>query len=70
MPQDYMDFLIATPKACSAWRLPVSSRFSPKRPAANDAFTRLLRRLEPDPENLWLEACLLGQQGRRGAGPR
>ena len=26
------------------------------RPPAHDAFTRLLHRLEPDPETLWLEA--------------
>src|SRR5262245_59067866 len=44
-PEDYIDFLIATPKAASAVEAP-----------AHDAFTRLLQRLEPDPEALWLEA--------------
>ena len=54
-PTDYIDFLIATPKACSATE---AARVHPDRPAppAHDAFTRLLTRLEPDPETLWTEA--------------
>jgi hypothetical protein len=54
-PEDYIDFLIATPKACSATE---AARVQPPqpRPAAHDAFTRLLHRLEPDPETLWAEA--------------
>jgi len=54
-PEDYIDFLIATPKAASATE---AARVQPDRPRmpAHDAFTRLLHRLEPDPETLWLEA--------------
>lgn len=54
-PEDYIDFLIATPKACSATE---AARVQPDKPRApaHDAFTRLLHRLEPDPETLWLEA--------------
>jgi putative transposase len=54
-PADSIDFLIATPKACSATE---AARVQPDRPAApaHDAFTRLLTRLEPDPETLWTEA--------------
>ena len=53
--EDYIDFLIATPKACSAVE---AARVQPQRPdpPAHDAFTRLLHRLEPDPQALWLEA--------------
>ena len=52
---EYIDFLIATPKACSATE---AARVHPDgpRPPSHDAFTRLLPRLEPDPEALWLEA--------------
>lgn len=52
---DYIDFLIATPKACSAAE---AARVQPERPdpPAHDAFTRLLTRLEPDPDTLWAEA--------------
>jgi putative transposase len=54
-PDDYIDFLIATPKACTATE---AARVQPERPRkpAHDAFTRLLQRLEPDPSALWLEA--------------
>ncbi len=54
--EDYIDFLIATPKASSAVE---AARVQPVQPdsPAHDAFTRLLHRLEPDPENLWLEAA-------------
>jgi len=54
-PNDYIDFLIATPKACSATE---AARVQPDRPdpPAHDAFTRLLARLEPDPNTLWAEA--------------
>jgi DDE superfamily endonuclease len=53
-PDDYIDFLIATPKACTATE---AARVQPERPRkpAHDAFTRLLQRLEPDPSALWLE---------------
>lgn len=54
-PEDYIDFLIATPNACSATE---AARVQPDPidPPAHDAFTRLLTRLEPDPETLWTEA--------------
>jgi hypothetical protein len=54
-PEDYIDFLIATPKAASAVE---AAAVQPARPGApaHDAFTRLLHRLEPDPETLWQEA--------------
>jgi hypothetical protein len=52
---DYIDFLIATPRACSATE---AARVQPTKPdpPAHDAFTRLLTRLEPDPDTLWTEA--------------
>lgn len=54
-PEDYIDFLIATPKAASAVE---AAAVQPDRPGApaHDAFTRLLQRLEPDPDTLWQEA--------------
>ncbi len=56
-PEDYIDFLIATPKACSATE---AAKVQPEhpRPPAHDAFTRLLHRLEPDAETLWQEAWM------------
>jgi hypothetical protein len=54
-PEDYIDFLIAIPDdatATEAARVQPARRHAP----AHDAFTRLLTRLEPDPEALWLEA--------------
>jgi putative transposase len=52
---DYMDFLIATPKVCSATE---AARVQPDTtdPPAHDSFTRLLTRLEPDPDALWAES--------------
>ena len=50
-PEDYIDFLIATPKACSATEA-VRVQPDQPRPPAHDAFTRLLHRLEPDAETL------------------
>jgi hypothetical protein len=54
--EDYIDFLIATPKVCSALE---AARVQPPQadPPAHDAFTRLLHRLEPDPQTLWVEAA-------------
>ncbi len=51
---DYIDFLIATPRAASCCE---ASRSQPPAhdPPAHDAYTRLLTRLEPDPETLWRE---------------
>jgi putative transposase len=53
-PEDYIDFLIATPVAYSAVE---AARVQPPQdaPPAHDAFTRLLDRLEPEPEALWQE---------------
>ena len=54
-PDNYIDFLIASPGPVScteAARVQPASPFAP----AHDSFTRLLNRLEPDPETLWQEA--------------
>ena len=62
-PTDYIDFLLATPKVVSATE---AARVQPHRPnrPAHDAFTRLLHRLEPDPETLWHEVSpLVPRQG-------
>lgn len=52
--EDYIQFLLATPRVCSATE---AARVQPERPdaPAHDAFTRLLHRLEPDPDTLWDE---------------
>jgi hypothetical protein len=52
--EDYIQFLLATPKACSATE---AARVQPNEPnkPAHDAFTRLLHRIEPDPQTLWDE---------------
>jgi putative transposase len=51
---DYIDFLIATPRAASCCEAARSGPAGPD-PAAHDAYTQLLHRLEPDPETLWVE---------------
>jgi putative transposase len=51
----YIQFLVATQRTCScteAARVQTDSPFAP----SHDSFTRLLHRLEPDPEALWNEA--------------
>ncbi|MCY7348164.1 MAG: transposase [Pyrinomonadaceae bacterium] len=53
--EDYINFIIATPRdvtATEAERVQPESKDAP----AHDAFTRLLSRLEPDTETLWAEA--------------
>jgi Transposase DDE domain len=52
---DYIDFMIARPKSFSCTE---AAKVQPEShdPPAHDAFTRLLIRLEPDPETLWTEA--------------
>ena len=52
--QDYIEFLLATPRVASATE---AARVQPDRPnaPAHDAFTRLLTRLEPEPAVLWAE---------------
>lgn len=52
---DYIDFLIASPKAFCCTEAAAVQPESPD-PPAHDAFTRLLHRLEPDPAALWDEA--------------
>jgi DDE superfamily endonuclease len=61
-PEDYIDFLLASPKAVSALE---AARVQPDRPGrpAHDAFTRLLHRLQPDPEALWQEVAPLVRKG-------
>ena len=53
--QDYINFLVASPRAFSAL---AAARVQPDGidPPAHAAFTRLLQRLEPDPQTLWREA--------------
>jgi putative transposase len=60
---EYIDFLVATPRAVSATE---AARVQPRRPdaPAHDAFTRLLHRLEPDPAILWHEVAPLVERGR------
>jgi putative transposase len=53
-PEDYIQFLLATPKVCSATEAARVQPDTPDRPA-HDSFTRLLHRLEPDPQTLWGE---------------
>jgi hypothetical protein len=54
-PSNYIQFLIASPRAFSGTE---AARVHPDQPdaPAHDAFTRLLSRLEPDPETLWEES--------------
>src|SRR4051794_25611153 len=52
---DYINFIIASPRLFScteAAKVQPEAADSP----AHDAFSRLLTRLEPDPETLWREA--------------
>jgi putative transposase len=51
---DYIDFLIGTPREASACEAARAQPPDPSAPA-HDAFTRLLARLEPDPDALWHE---------------
>jgi putative transposase len=54
-PTDYIDFLIASPRVFTCTE---AAKVQPEssQPPAHDAFTRLLHRLESDPETLWDEA--------------
>ena len=54
--EDDINFLIATPKVCSALE---AARVQPvpSTAPAHDALTRLLHRLEPDASTLWREAA-------------
>ena len=53
--EDYINFVIATPRTVTATE---AARVQPEgaEQPQHDAFTRLLERLEPDPETLWREA--------------
>jgi putative transposase len=53
--EDYINFIIATPRIVTATEASLCQPESKNAPA-HDAFTRLLLRLEPDPELLWMEA--------------
>jgi putative transposase len=57
-PEDYINFLVASPRAVSGTE---AARAQPARAGApaHDAFTRLLHRLEPDAATLWAEAAPL-----------
>jgi|SRR3954468_1279677 putative transposase len=54
-PEDYVQFLLASPLRFTCTE---AARVQPHQPdpPAHDSFTRLLTRLEPDPETLWTEA--------------
>jgi len=52
---DYIDFLIASPNTFTCTEAARVQGPSPRAPA-HDSFTRLLSRIEPDPEALWDEA--------------
>lgn len=51
---DYIDMLIGAPEEVTATEAAEVQPIREKAPS-HDAFTRLLHRLEPDPETLWLE---------------
>lgn len=53
--EDYINFIIATPRTVTATEAASCQPDGTNAPA-HDAFTRLLSRLEPDPEVLWTEA--------------
>lgn len=53
--EDYINFIIATPRQVTATEAERVQPESEKAPA-HDAFTRLLSRLEPNPQELWQEA--------------
>ena len=53
--EDYINFVIAAPRVVTATEAECVQPIS-ENAAAHDAFTRLLTRLEPDPETLWAES--------------
>jgi hypothetical protein len=61
--EDYIQFLVATPGPVSATEAARVQPHSPHAPA-HDAFTRLLLRLEPNPDELWTEAEPLVQKAQ------
>jgi putative transposase len=61
---DYIQFLIASPRVVSGTEAARVQPQSGAGAAAHDAFTRLLHRLEPDPEVLWAESSPQVERGR------
>ena len=61
--EDYINFIIATPRDVTATEAERVQPVSTNAPA-HDAFTRLLQRLEPDAETLWEEAKTQIDSGR------
>jgi len=61
---DYIQFLIASPRVVSGTEAARVHPGTGSQAVAHDAFTRLLHRLEPDPEALWEEVRSLVQRGR------
>ena len=61
-PESYVQFLLASPLRYTCTE---AARVQPEQasPPAHDSFNRLLTRLEPDPETLWLEARAQIQRG-------
>lgn len=53
-PEDYIPFLIASPRQDTCTEA-AAVQAAQTNPPAHDAFRRLLTRLEPDPETLWQE---------------
>jgi hypothetical protein len=62
-PENYIDFLIASPGPVSCTE---AARVQPRSPSApaHDSFTRMLKRPEPDPQPLWQEAEPLVQRNK------
>jgi putative transposase len=62
-PENYIDFLVASPGPVSCTE---AGRVRPHGPAApaHDSYNRLLQDLEPDPEELWAEAEPLVEKNR------
>src|SRR3954454_11669189 len=60
---DYIQFLVASPRTYSCTEAARVQPDSPRAPA-HDAFTRLLHRIEPDPETLWDEARPLVERAK------
>ncbi len=58
---DYIQFLVASPRTVSCTEAARVQPHSPHAPA-HDSFTRLLHRIEPDPETLWRDAEPLVQK--------
>ena len=52
---DFINFLVATPRQATATEAQRTQPAGAADPAAHDAYTRLLHRLEPDSEALWAD---------------